>query len=179
MEVVAERGWDAVTTRAIARRAGANQALINYHFRSKEDLLRTAVRLALRGALEEPVRLLLAAPTLAEGAAELVRILGTFDGADPIIRFSMEALARAPRDPEVRAEVAELLAELRAQLERRIAVGQQRGELAEELDASGLAIALSAAFDGLGLHLLIDPTLDLERTASAVRSLLSPPKETR
>ncbi len=39
----AERGFDGASTREIARRAGANQGLITYHFQSKEALWKAAV----------------------------------------------------------------------------------------------------------------------------------------
>ncbi len=39
----AERGFDGASTREISHRAGANQGLITYHFRSKESLWKAAV----------------------------------------------------------------------------------------------------------------------------------------
>ncbi|MDJ0866119.1 MAG: TetR family transcriptional regulator [Myxococcota bacterium] len=62
VEAFAEKGFLGASTRDIARRAGTNQGLITYHFRSKEELWRAAAdrifeglgeRLAARqGALE-------------------------------------------------------------------------------------------------------------------------------
>lgn len=40
--VFAEHGYDGASTRAIAERAGVNQALIHYHFRTKEQLFEAA-----------------------------------------------------------------------------------------------------------------------------------------
>lgn len=42
LEAFAERGFRGASTRDIARRAGTNQGLITYHFRSKEELWRAA-----------------------------------------------------------------------------------------------------------------------------------------
>jgi len=42
-ELFAERSFDGATTREIAARAGVTQPLLNYHFRSKEDLWQAAV----------------------------------------------------------------------------------------------------------------------------------------
>jgi AcrR family transcriptional regulator len=60
-ELIAERGWAAVTTREVARRAGVQQAQIGYHFGSKDGLLRAAIvtafdqmMAALAGLLEGP-----------------------------------------------------------------------------------------------------------------------------
>jgi TetR/AcrR family transcriptional regulator len=42
VEAFAEKGFLGASTREIARRAGINQGLITYHFRSKDDLWRSA-----------------------------------------------------------------------------------------------------------------------------------------
>lgn len=61
--VFADRGFDAATLREVTRVAGANIAAVNYHFRSKDELLRhtlehclgplNAARLAAIGACED------------------------------------------------------------------------------------------------------------------------------
>jgi TetR/AcrR family transcriptional regulator len=42
-DLFSERSFDGATTREIARRAGVTQPLLNYHFRSKEELWQAAV----------------------------------------------------------------------------------------------------------------------------------------
>ena len=42
-DLFAERSFDGATTREIAARAGVTQPLLNYHFRTKEELWRAAV----------------------------------------------------------------------------------------------------------------------------------------
>jgi AcrR family transcriptional regulator len=178
-ELVAERGWDRVTTRQIAERAGVNQALIHYHFGSKERLLTAAVEATLRDAFRGPVEALVAAPRLADGAAELVRFLSRMDQSDPALLFGMEALSRAARDATVRRAMADVLAESRVSIADRIREGQRTGEVDPRLDPEGAAGVLAALFDGLGLHLLVDPGMAAERVAAAVATLLdggSPPR---
>src|SRR5580698_9665008 len=41
-DLFSERSFDGATTRDIAARAGVTQPLLNYHFRSKEELWQTA-----------------------------------------------------------------------------------------------------------------------------------------
>ena len=55
--LVAERGWDAATTRAVAERAGVNRGLVHYHFESIDALLegRHGDGLATMAAAEEMV----------------------------------------------------------------------------------------------------------------------------
>jgi AcrR family transcriptional regulator len=43
LDLFAERSFDGASTREIATRAGVAQPLLNYHFRSKDDLWRAAV----------------------------------------------------------------------------------------------------------------------------------------
>ena len=43
MDLFSERSFEGATTREIAARAGVTQPLLNYHFRSKDDLWRAAV----------------------------------------------------------------------------------------------------------------------------------------
>ena len=42
LEAFAEKGFRGASTRDIAQRAGTNQGLVSYHFRSKDDLWRAA-----------------------------------------------------------------------------------------------------------------------------------------
>ncbi|HEX6127944.1 MAG TPA: TetR/AcrR family transcriptional regulator [Candidatus Limnocylindria bacterium] len=177
VELVADHGWNAVTTRQIAERAGAQQALINYHFGSKERLLSDAVELVLREEFASPVASLREAPSFVNGCVALLRQLAALDTADPVVRFSMEAISRAPRDTELQQVMGELLAELRDQLAAGVAAAQERGEVSRRLDPAGTAILLGAVFDGLGLHLLIDRDIDVARAEGAIRSLLTPGRE--
>jgi AcrR family transcriptional regulator len=173
--LVAERGWDAVTTRQIAERAGVNQGLIHYHFRSKDHLLHAAFERALRETFAEPGAALARATNLRAAIADMVRGLEPGEEAESLALFSVEAMARGARDDEIRRSMAEMLAEFRQQIAGRIASGQWRGELSADLDAVGTATVLGALLDGLGLHVLIDPSINIERTAVAAAQLVALP----
>ena len=43
IDLFSERSFDGATTREIAARAGVTQPLLNYHYRSKDELWRAAV----------------------------------------------------------------------------------------------------------------------------------------
>jgi AcrR family transcriptional regulator len=173
--LVAERGWDAVTTRQIAERAGVNQGLIHYHFRSKDQLVHAAFERALRETFAEPGAALARATDLRAAITDMVRGLEPGDEIEAVALFSVEAMARGARDEEIRRSMAEMLAEFRQQLAGRIASGQWQGEISADLDPVGAATVLGALLDGLGLHVLIDPSIDIERTAVAAAMVIGPP----
>jgi TetR/AcrR family transcriptional regulator len=79
----AERGFRAASTRDIAARAGANQGLITYHFRSKNDLWKAAADRIfglLKGSFEPPA----AAASDPRGLArEAIRQFVRFAAAHP------------------------------------------------------------------------------------------------
>lgn len=53
LDAFSERGFDGVSTREIAARAGAHHALIKYHFESKDLLWRAAVTYLFQRQMEE------------------------------------------------------------------------------------------------------------------------------
>lgn len=89
----AESGFQAASTRQIATRAGTNQGLITYHFKSKEALWQAAAD-GLFGALHAQVAEL--APRLAgrsrkERAREGIRLFVRFAAAHPeLFRFMLD-----------------------------------------------------------------------------------------
>ncbi len=62
-ELFAEHGFDGTSVRAIADKAGANVAAVNYHFGSKQDLYVATLRHVVRGATGTPIRAFLESPS--------------------------------------------------------------------------------------------------------------------
>lgn len=75
----AERGFAATSLRTVTDAADANVAAVNYHFGSKEGLLRAVVERAMASVNRERLRLLgeLRAAARPPGAADLVRAFVT------------------------------------------------------------------------------------------------------
>jgi AcrR family transcriptional regulator len=92
-EAFAERGFHGASTRDIAQRAGTNQGLITYHFRTKEELWR-AVADRIFSRLRESLGAHLAAletDDLRERAREGIRHFVRFAAAHPeLFRFMVE-----------------------------------------------------------------------------------------
>ena len=85
-EVVAEHGVLGASLRAITKKARANLAAVNYHFGSKQALVRALVRRHLRPVNAERLALLDAAEAEAgEGSPELADLVRAFVG--PVVRY--------------------------------------------------------------------------------------------
>lgn len=165
---IVERGWDGVRTRSVAARAGVNGALVHYHFGSVDNLRLEAAEAAF-ARLDAAFR-----PgedgTLAEGLTALTAELGRIDRDDPVWQVLMEVFVQARRDERLAEMARGVLDGYRSVLRARLAAAVERGEL--DGDADGLAVALTAMVDGLGLHAWVDPAIDAVRAGAAVAELL-------
>jgi AcrR family transcriptional regulator len=148
-ELIAERGWGAVTTRLVAERAGVRAGLVHYHFRSVDDLLIDAALRMMRRLVDDvPTDLL---GDTAAGITALLSLIGGYDDTDTDTRVFSEMLLAATRHERLRAGLAAVLAEFRAAIAARLRADESVP------DPEATAVVLVAALDGLVLHRLIDP----------------------
>ncbi len=172
-ELIAEVGWGRVTTRAVAERAGLPHGTVSYHFRGKRELLIDAAL----GTFEEAIPL--SAFARLESVDQLLDMIGAEvgdpHGLDPVLRgVSMEAMREAERDPTVRRRMAKLMREYREVMAELIRADQDGGRVASETDPRDIATLLGAVGDGLLLHAVVDPKLDVGAALDALRLLLKP-----
>ena len=172
-ELIAEQGWGAVRTRAVAERAGLPHGAVSYHFRGKQELLTEAALFTFTRAL--PLEELAGEPGTSPDLVELIE--GWLTGAettDPVVTgVGMEAMLQAERDPVLRRRVAELMRRYREALTQIVSDSQRRRTTKARTDAAGLAALLAAVGDGLFLHARIDPDLDTTAALTALRDLLT------
>lgn len=175
--LVAERGWGSVTTRAVAERAGVNQALVHYHFGSMETLLREAVV----GRLTPEVRLLidelLDERPVTESIQRVMGLLDRFDLGTELGVLMAETMVRATRDEAVASAMAEVVGSWSELLEPRLRVAQERGVVRDDVDPASMALVLAAMLDGLLLQRMAVPGIDPVTTATTLNQLLAPPGE--
>jgi AcrR family transcriptional regulator len=172
IEMIGEAGWGGVTTRAVAERAGVNQALVHYHYRSVPGLLREAAYAAM-SAVFEPVMLRLVETEDPEAALRgMCEALMDIDPDAPEARAVVEATVQAMREQELGAQVRQMLALFRQELAQRLAASQAGGHLPADVEPAALATALVALLDGLALHRLIDPDLNIGAASTAVLTVL-------
>ncbi len=166
---IARSGWSAVTTRQVAALAHVNPGLVHYHFGSMDALRREAVLTAIAEEIEGPMGALLADVPVPDAIAACVDSVARIDTGSDRFALLYEAMLEGGRDPQVRAVLAQAYDDFRAALAGRI-----RDAGGAEPEAT--AVVIAAALDGVLLHRLVNPDLDVVGvTAGLVAALRIPP----
>ncbi len=157
---IGERGFASTTARDIVAASGANLASIGYHYGSKDSLMIEGLFEAARRWFL-PLIALMAQPGAEEPWMRMRTALARlFDGVGEhrgLVRSYFEAVARADRDPDLRARMAAHHEELRDVLAAAIeAMHAERGS-EPALAPASIASFVTAAFDGLMVQWLLDP----------------------
>lgn len=164
-ELIVEVGWGEVSTRMVAQRAGVPAGAVHYHFSSLPALLRSAVAPVLQLLARQLTAGLSSAPDVPAGVRALLdAVVGQSTRAADAVLLG-EVILQASRDEALRAEVAAVLATVRAELAGWL-MGHGYGER-----AAPVATVLTAALDALGMHRALDPHLDLDGVQAALVDL--------
>jgi AcrR family transcriptional regulator len=163
LRVVAERGFDGLTWRAVAAEAGTTHSLVAYHFGTRENLIHEAAIEASRRAVES------AALAPESGLLEdFVRDLAASTERDLDIHlFQYEMALQARRRPELGSEI-------RALYEHYFRVtAEALGEAGiANLDAAAARFAF-AAIDGIVLqHIVFGEADHTEASVRVLRDVL-------
>jgi AcrR family transcriptional regulator len=164
VDLIAERGWTAVSTRVLAERAGVVPGLVHYHFPSLQALLTEAAVDALRAAATSLRPALEGAGTPHEAVGMLLRKLDGYTGRDPVSLLFAETYLAASRDEALARVVGGLLTDIRGDLAAWLG---ERGVP----DPAATAAVLTAAIDGILLHRAMDPAMTAEMAAPVLRRL--------
>ena len=175
VELIPELGWNAVSTRILAQRAGLAPGLVHYHFEYLQALLRQASIASMREALQAIDLIFDQADTLESGLDMLLGALEAYTSDDPASLMFVESYLASLRDSRLAADLAGLLVDFRRRFAEWLrADGQAQPE--------ATAAVLAAALDGILLHRALGPDL----SPSAVRQVLGrvlvrtePPPTTR
>jgi len=172
-ELIAELGWGRVTTRAVAERAGLPHGAVSYHFRGKQELLTEAAMFAFARAV--PADEFAALAGVEDFIGLIAAEVADRDAIDPVLsRLMFEAMREAERDPALRERMSAMLAQYRELMIQTVRAGQERGTVFAGAPADAIATLLGAVGDGLLLHALLDPGLDVHAALNALRALLAP-----
>lgn len=170
--LIGELGWGQVTMRKIAARAGVPHGAINYHFQGKDDLLRKAAVAGTLQALAEPLAMARAAGGIQEMFEGTIGWFMSGGLQDPSVALLLETARQSSRDPALREPLTAEMRKFRVALAELVRRGQEDGDVNRDAPASGVATMVAALLDGLLLHVILDPELDLQGAAEAVRTLL-------
>jgi len=167
--LLADGGWPAVTTRAVAERAGTNIGLIHYHFGGLPGLHAAIARKAGDEVITPVVDALLEVQDL-NAALDTVRdLVPATTGDGQTMRLAVELMAGALRDPALGEVVRDGLRQARAR------IGERLGELHpswSEARRTGAATVITALLDGLMLHRLLDASLPVDEALAALGDLI-------
>lgn len=147
VQVFAERGYDAATTREVAQAAGVNEQLIQRYFGGKEGLL-----LAVIERFGEQERQSCALPPACAGVeAEIVGFLDhQLERACEIGDVTKVALHRSLCDPQMAREIGRQFSGTRVPLLcQRLETLRERGLIDRDADLEAAATALSSLSFGL------------------------------
>ncbi|MFC0864552.1 TetR/AcrR family transcriptional regulator [Sphaerimonospora cavernae] len=166
-ELIAERGWTAVSTRMLAERAGVAPGVVHYHFTSVRALLAEAALDVIGDVVEQAGPALARAATPGEALGLMMGLLEDHDGRDATSLLFTEAYLAATRDEGLRRSLAEVMTGFR----RRLA-----DHLTEHAVPSPEATAavLAAAIDGIVLHRALGPGLEASDVVSVLHRLVTP-----
>lgn len=176
--LIVERGWGSVTTRAVAERAGVNQALVHYHFGSMDNLLREAALATLMPEITAVIDEMLDERPITDSIQQVMRALDRFGLGTELGVLMLEVILQATRDEHVLEAMGSVMGAWLEPLEPRLQLAQERGVIRDDVDAASLARVLGAVLDGFVFQRMADPEADPERVADTLIRLLSPPGET-
>jgi AcrR family transcriptional regulator len=140
-----------LTARRIGTRAGANQALVFYHFGSVAQLVDTAVREAVDASVEDYRERFAQITTLLE-LFQVGRELHEHERATGNVAMMAHLLAGAQNDELLAESARYAMAVWNREIETVVGRVLAGSPLAEIADPIGLARAISAGFIGLELY---------------------------
>ena len=168
-DLVAQRGFEGLRTRAEAAGAGVNIATIHYYFQRKEDLIRGVIAAAVgqfrrreasdpgfqdQDALTELRVFLRSRQEQMRESPELLTVL-------------LELSTRAIRAPAIRTIMSETDRAWRGHLAGLLRAGVEQGTLRVGMDVETVAASLVALSKGLHLQMIMGPDLPDDAALSA------------
>lgn len=169
-ELIAEIGWNAVTTRRLADHAGIRSGLVHYHFDSLQALLRLAAMGRITLLLDETSAQLGEEADVEEGTEALLSLVVLFDGSDPTSLLVIETYLAATRDQLLKEQLVEAMARFHRTLTSALA---RSGNPTPE----PTALVILAALDGLALQKGLDPELPTDEALALLRRIIHPDQE--
>lgn len=151
IELIAEKGLQACTFRALAERAGTSTAPFTYEFGSRARMIEAVIRRSYEAAFPDPLHVQADDPVerLFEGFAGMIRIEGT--EAMNFVRALFEIYFHAPREPELMETIKEIEDSIHPAYIDLVMAAQQSGSIPRDRDPETVVDEIWAALDGINL----------------------------
>jgi AcrR family transcriptional regulator len=168
------RGFTNTTMDDIVAESGLSKGTLYWYFGSKDELFMSAVASFFQGFGQQTMEALAGCETAAEqlrcGGRALIAFCREAQG---LFGLFLEFWSQSERRGEASQVWAGMLQQYAHVIAGLVEEGVRRGEF-RPVDAEHLVWAILAAYDGLAVYALIEPSLDLDRVSEAfVETLLS------
>lgn len=157
VEIVAERGLEAVSVREVATRAGVSIGTVQHYFPTKDQMLAYAVNRVGEYVIDR-MREITAGDSIGEGVRKmLVELLPLDEQRADEGKVWLSFLGRAIFTPDLLRRAQQTGREIEEHLAASIQRAQELGEAAQDIDPPRAARMLYAALEGLTVRALTDP----------------------
>jgi len=167
------KGFHQTTMQDICEAAELSPGAVYRYFPSKETIIAACCQDGQAQVVEAVQQLFAQAlDTQAVIEALLTEFFLHLERSVPEVGAEMEMAAEAARNPEINAAYREQRATIVRELARVLRRGQERGEVAAEIDVDAAAQVLLATWQGLVMQLSSDPGIDVRSYVEALRMIL-------
>jgi AcrR family transcriptional regulator len=164
VEVILERGFANTRTADVAKAAGVSQALVFYHFATKEALMTQAFAYAAERDLEKLQAVVEAKATPTEKLRRLIRLLAP-QGRSNSWLIWIDGWSEALRSPELERLSRRLDLRWKEAMIEVISAGVDDGSFKCD-DPAGAAWRLNCLIDGLAVQLMVHDKVISRRQAA-------------
>lgn len=173
MEVIARRGANYTSLRAIAREIGVTHAALTHHFETLDSLLvevykDSAAKLEVDHPIDEDVT---PVERMRQAALRNRRTMGLVQ-----LYTSLMASAIENGHPDVTRFASQRFAGVRSEMGELVRREQGRGRIRQDIDPEQAASLIIAASDGLQVQWLLEPEVEQIGALALLDDLLRPPE---
>jgi AcrR family transcriptional regulator len=153
IESFSQTGFDRTKMEDIAKRLGLSKGTIYLYFKSKEDLFLAICEHNIQRSDREDAGLFVRKENVASDAEQIYdNIRRREQGND---RVMLEMVAESARNPKLRKSMYELHARIQDHVMKQVRNRIEEGFIKKDVDATSLAIALVALYDGLAINRML------------------------
>lgn len=169
-QIVAARGFEALSLNSISEVSGENKAMVSYYFGSKAGLIAAVLDSVIYEEYLASVARMKGVEPAERGRRLREEMRGIVEAGDEF-RVFFELLPVALRNEMLRGRLAVLYHWYRSEKLGWLGVGDDRPE-SDDPDIRGLSQILSAFIDGMAVQTAIDPHLDVAQAYAVLTRMI-------